>query len=243
MFELKSATKEYDGQRVLGPIDLALRPGATTVLLGSSGSGKSTVLKLMLGLIAPTSGAVEFRGRTVSQQMVGELRRAVGYVVQEGGLFPHLTARQNVELVARRLGWSNSRRLARVDELAALAQLDPSIIDRYPRQLSGGQRQRVGLMRALMLDPGILLLDEPLGALDPIVRADLQAELHAIIEGLGKTAVLVTHDIHEASVLGEEIVLLRRGLIEQAGALEALRDQPKTEFVRRFFAAQGGTPS
>jgi osmoprotectant transport system ATP-binding protein len=167
-------------------------------------------------------------------------RRRMGYVIQEGGLFPHLTAGQNVTLMARHLGWKPDLIDDRVDELTALTHFPATGLDRYPVQLSGGQRQRVSLMRALMLDPEILLLDEPLGALDPMIRAELQGELREIFRTLGKTVVLVTHDMGEAAYLGDTIVLLRGGRIVQSGTLPDLVHAPADDFVHRFLSAQRG---
>src|SRR5262249_22018916 len=164
----------------------------------------------------------------------------VGYVIQDGGLFPHLTARGNVTLMARYLGWDRARIAARVAGLADLTRFPADGLDRYPHQLSGGQRQRVGLMRALMLDPDALLLDEPLGALDPLVRADLQAELRDIFRRLGKTVVLVTHDLGEAAFFADRVVLLKAGRVVQEGGPGALWPRPGDAFVPRFVQAQRG---
>jgi osmoprotectant transport system ATP-binding protein len=166
------------------------------------------------------------------------LRQRMGYVIQDGGLFPHLTARQNVELLARHLGRPRDRISARTDELAALTHFPTDGLDRFPAQLSGGQRQRVSLMRALALDPDLLLLDEPLGALDPLIRAGLQADLKQIFSSLQKTVVLVTHDLGEAGFLGDRLVLLRDGAIVQAGTLAELVRAPADPFVTRFINAQ-----
>jgi osmoprotectant transport system ATP-binding protein len=162
----------------------------------------------------------------------------MGYVVQDGGLFPHLTAAGNVSLLARHLGWTRDRIRARLTELGALARLHADALRRYPAELSGGQRQRVGLMRALMLDPVVLLLDEPLGALDPITRADLQADLRAIFRALKKTVVMVTHDLAEAAYFGDEVVLLEQGHIVQRGSMHDLIGRPATPYVERFVQAQ-----
>ena len=224
----------------LEPTDLTFESHRTTALLGPSGSGKSTMLRLIAGLIAPTSGAVEFEGQTVTPENVRELRRRMGYVIQDGGLFPHLTAVSNVAIMARHLGWPASRTNARLAELSDLTHLSASTLTRYPAELSGGQRQRVGLMRALMLDPEVLLLDEPLGALDPMVRAELQRELRDIFARLGRTVVLVTHDVAEAAFLADRIVLLAEGRVIQEGTIDDLRERPVSPFVTAFLTAQQG---
>ncbi|MFQ5411839.1 MAG: ATP-binding cassette domain-containing protein, partial [Phycisphaerae bacterium] len=194
MIEFQGVTKSFAGVRVLGPLDLHIPLGETTVLIGPSGCGKSTILRLIVGLIAPDGGDVRFEGATVMPDTVMMLRRRMGYVIQEGGLFPHLTARGNVVLMARQLGWDDRRTAERVAELAQLTQFPADGLDRYPVELSGGQQQRVGLMRALMLAPDVLLFDEPLGALDPMIRADLQEDLKRIFQTVKKTVVLVTHE-------------------------------------------------
>jgi osmoprotectant transport system ATP-binding protein len=209
----------------------------TTVLLGPSGCGKSTVLRVAIGLVHPDAGTVSLRGQALTPATALALRRQMGYVVQEGGLFPHLTARGNVTLMAGQLDWPRARIDARLDELLALAQLPADALERYPAQLSGGQRQRVSLMRALMLDPEVLLLDEPLGAIDPLMRAELQNDLAAAFTKLGKTVVMVTHDLAEAAFFGERLVLMRAGEIVQQGSLDDLFDRPADPFVTRFIAA------
>jgi len=208
------------------------------VLLGSSGSGKSTVLRLILGLAAPDEGAVAVDGVPVDASTRATLVKRMGYVVQDGGLYPHLTAFDNVALAAEAQRWPRARIAARVGELADLAGLDADMLQRYPRELSGGQRQRVGLMRALVLDPPILLLDEPLGALDPIVRAELQEQLGRLFARLAKTVVLVTHDIREAARLGHTITLLTAGRVVQHGTFADLAERPASPFVTRFLTAQ-----
>ena len=213
-------------------------PGVTTVLIGPSGCGKSTLLRLMICLIRPDTGTVSFDGRAVHEGDVLELRRHMGYVIQDGGLFPHLSARGNAALLARHLGWDEGRVEARLRELAELTRFPFDGLDRFPAQLSGGQKQRVSLMRALMLDPEVLLLDEPLGALDPIVRSELQGDLRDIFRALRKTVVAVTHDIGEAGFLGDRLVLLREGEILQQGSLQELVESPADPFVSRFINAQ-----
>ncbi len=238
MLSLAQVSKSYRGTPALHPLSLALTPARTTVLIGPSGCGKSTLLRLMIGLIAPDSGTITFGGAVLDARSAPALRRRMGYVIQEGGLFPHLTARANVELMARFLGWDEARRRARVAELAALVKIGDDALDRYPSELSGGQRQRVSLMRALALDPEVLLLDEPLGALDPLIRSELQDDLARIFRTLGKTVVLVTHDLGEAAFFGDTIVLMKDGRIVQQGVPADLVQRPADPFVTRFVNAQ-----
>jgi osmoprotectant transport system ATP-binding protein len=238
LFELQGASKAYNGRPALRPTNLAIPAGQITVLIGPSGCGKSTLLRLLLGLIRPDAGTVLFAGTPVRPDNALAIRRRMGYVVQDGGLFPSHTARRNIALLARYLGWPESRVQARLVELIDLTRFPADALDNFPIQLSGGQRQRVGLMRALMLDPDVLLLDEPLGALDPIVRADLQTDLRRIFRALGKTVVLVTHDLGEAGFFGDRLVLLRDGRIVQQGTLADLTQAPADPFVTRFVNAQ-----
>jgi osmoprotectant transport system ATP-binding protein len=235
---LRGVSKSFARRRVLDAVDLSIAPGRATVLIGPSGCGKSTLLRLMIGLTLPDAGTVEIAGAPLAPARALALRRTMGYVIQDGGLFPHLTARGNIVLLARHIGWDRNRIEHRVRALCELTRFPVEALDRYPVQISGGQRQRVGLMRALMLDPGILLLDEPLGALDPMIRSDLQADLQRIFRSLGKTVVLVTHDLGEAAFLGDWIVLLRDGRIVQQGPLGDLLDRPADPFVTRFVSAQ-----
>ncbi|HEY3268477.1 MAG TPA: ATP-binding cassette domain-containing protein [Armatimonadota bacterium] len=235
---LNNVSKTFDGKTALAPTSLEVPPNRTLVLIGPSGCGKSTLLRLVMGLIGPDAGAVTFDGVPMTPKTSMELRRRLGYVIQDGGLFPHLTAEGNVTLVARLLRWDDLRIRARLSELCALTRLDPQLLDRYPIQLSGGQRQRVGLMRALMLDPEALLMDEPLGALDPVIRSGLQEDLKAIFQRLRKTVVFVTHDMGEAGYLGDEIVLMREGHIIQRGAAQNLLESPAEPFVTEFIRAQ-----
>lgn len=237
MIRVENVSKAYGGQLALAPTTLDFRPG-TTVLIGPSGCGKSTLLRIMMGLIAPDSGRVLVGDRELSPANANELRHLMGYVIQDGGLFPHLTAAGNVTLLARFLKRPDAEIDKRIAELAEVVQLSPELLARYPGDLSGGQRQRVGLMRALMLDPGIVLLDEPLGALDPITRSELQAQLKAIFASLRKTVVLVTHDMGEAAYLGDDIVLMRAGRVIQRGPLADLLERPAEGYVTDFIRAQ-----
>ncbi len=238
MMELIGVSKAYNGVAVLSPLNLEIPAGRTTVLIGPSGCGKSTLLRLMIGLIRPDTGAVRFEGTELTSASAPQLRRRMGYVIQDGGLFPHLSARDNVIIMARHLGWTAERVNSRLVELAELTRFPVDGLERYPAQLSGGQRQRVSLMRALMLDPELILLDEPLGALDPMIRADLQTDLREIFRSLAKTVILVTHDLGEAGFLGEEILLLREGRIVQRGKLEEMIRSPAEGFVTQFVNAQ-----
>lgn len=238
MFELRNVDKRYGSTLALDAIDLVIAAGATTALIGPSGAGKSSVLRMLLGLDWADAGQVLFAGEPLRRETLLEQRQRIGYVIQEGGLFPHLTAAGNVGLLARTLGWNASRVDARMHELATLCQLPFDVLQRYPAELSGGQRQRVGLIRALMLDPPVLLLDEPLGALDPIVRHDLQTEMRALFATLRKTVVLVTHDVAEAAYLADTLVLLRQGRVLQQGNATQLLDAPVEAFVQRFMTAQ-----
>ena len=238
MFELRAVDKRYGRTVALDAVDLRIAAGETTALIGPSGAGKSTVLRMLIGLEWPDSGEVRFDDEPLRREALLEQRRRIGYVIQEGGLFPHLTAAGNVALLARTLGWERARIDARMAELAELCRLPGDALQRYPAQLSGGQRQRVGLIRALMLDPKVLLLDEPLGALDPIVRHELQAQMRELFAELGKTVVLVTHDVAEAAYLADTLVLLRRGGIVQQGPARELLQAPVDPFVREFMTAQ-----
>ena len=238
MIAVENVSKTYNGQTALAPTTLAPAPGKTTVLIGPSGCGKSTLLRLMVGLITPDAGRVVVGGEPLTAQNVEQKRHEIGYVIQDGGLFPHLTARQNVSLLARFLGRPNDGIEARIGELAALVQLPPESLSRFPSGLSGGQRQRVGLMRALMLDPPLLLFDEPLGALDPITRSELQTQLKDIFARLNKTVVLVTHDMGEAAYFGDAIVLMRAGKVVQVGTLDDMLHRPSEKYVTDFIRAQ-----
>ena len=241
-FALDHASKRYGEVVALDDISLDFAAGSTTALIGSSGSGKSTVLRLLLGLEHPDRGSVSADGRILEKAHVLELRRRVGYVIQDGGLFPHLTALGNLALLPRHLGWNAGRIRERAEELAELTHLRHDVLRRYPAELSGGQRQRVALMRGLMMNPDALLLDEPLGALDPIVRHELQDELKGVFEQLGKTVIVVTHDLAEAAWFAQRLVLIREGRVVQDGRFEDLRDRPADPFVTQFVRSQRRLP-
>ena len=236
--QLIGVSKRFGPNQALAAMDLQARPHGITMIIGPSGCGKSTLLRLMIGLIQPDSGVVQLDGMVLSPANVQAVRRKMGYVIQEGGLFPHLSAGQNVTLMARYLDWSSELIQERLDELIDLTRFPRDGLDRYPVQLSGGQRQRVSLMRALMLDPDLLLLDEPLGSLDPMIRAELQEDLRRIFRSLGKTVVMVTHDMGEAAYFGDVIILMRAGRIVQQGTLKELLDSPADPFVTQFINAQ-----
>jgi osmoprotectant transport system ATP-binding protein len=205
---------------ILTDLDFEVFEGETLILLGESGCGKTTTLKMINRLIQPTSGEIFVQGRSTFDWDVIELRRHVGYVLQEAGLFPHFTVGENVTVVLRLLGWGESKRRERMCEMLELVGLDPvCFADRFPHELSGGQRQRVGVARALAADPEIILLDEPFGALDAITRTKLQKEFARLVRELGKTSVFVTHDLHEAMLLGSRIALMDKGKV-------ALLDEP-----------------
>ncbi len=240
MFELRNIIKQFSSVTVLDNVTLEIATGQTTVLLGPSGCGKSTLLRVMLGLVRPDAGEVLFAGEHLALHCMREQRGKMGYVVQDGGLFPHFTCSQNVTLMAHQRGWPRERIEARLEQLTRLARLSPDTLGRYPVETSGGQRQRVGLMRALMLDPEALLLDEPLGALDPITRADLQMDLRAAFQTLKKTVVLVTHDLAEAAYFADTVVLLDKGRIVQQGLLRDLVQRPASPFVTKFVESQRG---
>ncbi len=242
VFEAAGAVKRYGGSVAVGPVDLSVPAGTTTALIGPSGAGKSTLLRMLNGLVWPDAGVIRFRGEPLPREGLPAIRRQIGYVVQGGALLPHLDGRENVALVARFLGWDGGRIDQRIEELASIVRLPADSLRRFPRQLSGGQAQRVSLMRALMLDPHVLLLDEPLGALDPMTRFDLQQDLRDAFARLGKTVVLVTHDLAEAAFLAARAVLLRDGRIVQEGPVAELSHAPADEFVARFVRAQRRVP-
>ena len=238
MIRLRNISKYYRDKQVISSVDLTCESGSTTVLIGPSGSGKSTLLRAIIGLITPDEGEVIIEGELLTQTNVLAQRRRMGYVIQEGGLFPHLSALGNISLMARHLGWNQGKIRLRAKELCSLTKFPEDALGRYPLQISGGQRQRVSLMRALMLDPDIILLDEPLGSLDPLIRRELQSDLKNIFKTLDKTVVMVTHDIGEAGFLGNKIVFINEGEITQTGKIQELLNSPKDPFITRFINAQ-----
>jgi osmoprotectant transport system ATP-binding protein len=240
LVKLVDVRKHYSGTIALHPTNLSIERGKTTVLIGPSGCGKSTLLRLIIRLIEPDSGSIDFNGEPITAETIDGLRRRIGYVIQEGGLFPHMNARANVLLMARHIGRSEDEMQNKLVELCELTRFPGNLLARYPAELSGGQRQRVGLMRALMLSPELLLLDEPLGALDPLVRASLQRDLKQIFTQLQQTVLFVTHDLAEAVYFGEQIVLLNDGRVVQKGTARDLREKPADPFVSQFINAQRG---
>jgi osmoprotectant transport system ATP-binding protein len=242
MITLTDVTKLYpDGTKAVDGLTLEIPGGEITVLLGSSGCGKTTTLRMINRLIEPTSGTIEIDGRDVASMPVHELRRGIGYVIQQAGLFPHRTVADNIATVPRLLGWDKRRQRERAEELVELVGLDPAMADRYPAQLSGGQQQRVGVARALAADPPVLLMDEPFGAVDPVRRGQLQQEFRRLQRELGKTVVFVTHDVDEAVLLGDRIAIMRQGAhIAQYGPPEALLARPANEFVASFIGSTRG---
>lgn len=238
MIRLDGVTKSYGGSIAVDNVSLTILPARTTVLIGPSGSGKSTLLALIIGLELPDAGKIAVDEHPLTPLSALSLRRRMGYVVQDGGLFPHLTAQENICLMAKEIRWPPQRRRDRVTELCALTRFPPTALGRYPIELSGGQRQRVSLMRALMLDPDVLLMDEPLGALDPMIRAELQDELKDIFGRLAKTVVLVTHDLSEAAFFSDAIVLMHQGHVVQQGLFRNLIESPAEPFVGQFVHAQ-----
>ena len=235
---LEDIRKNFDSECVIRNITLQIEEGKTTVLIGPSGCGKSTLIRIITGLIKAEEGKVLIDNSELSESNYLGVRRKIGYVIQKGGLFPHLTAFQNVSIVANYIGWERDKIKKRVEELSALTKFPFDGLRRFPAELSGGQKQRVGLMRALMLNPEFLLLDEPLAALDPLIRYDLQGDLKEIFHSLKKTVLLVTHDLNEAVFFGDTIVLMREGEIIQKGKINDFTNSPSDEFVTKFIKAQ-----
>jgi osmoprotectant transport system ATP-binding protein len=238
MIAVRNLTKQYSDHKAVDDVSFDVQAGETLILLGTSGSGKTTTLKMINRLIEPTSGTITINGVVTSQRSPHELRREIGYVIQETGLFPHYTIADNIALIPRLLKWDESRIRTRVHELMGRLRLPESSLNAYPSQLSGGQRQRVGLARALAAQPSILLMDEPLGALDPVTRNHIRREFRQLDEFRQKTIVMVTHDVQEAFELGDRVGLMDGGKMQQIGTHQDLLLRPVNEFVRQFFADQ-----
>jgi osmoprotectant transport system ATP-binding protein len=240
MIRFEHVTKRYDGaaRPAVDDVSLTVADATTTVLIGPSGCGKSTLLRMVNRLIDPSAGSIEVAGRPVEAGDAVLLRRSIGYVIQSGGLFPHMTVAENVATVPRLLEWTDDRIAARIDEMLVLVGLEPAEFrDRYPRALSGGQRQRVGVARALAGDPPVLLMDEPFGAVDPIARERLQNELLGILKRIHKTVLLVTHDIDEALKLADHVAILDRGTLVQHAPPDEVLLRPATALVAEFVGA------
>jgi len=224
--------------RAVADLDLEVRDGETLVLLGASGCGKTTTLRLINRLVSPSGGRILVNGRDAAMEDPVRLRRGMGYVVQSGGLFPHLDVTRNIGVLCEIEGWSREKIRSRVDELLDLVRLPREVRTRYPVELSGGQRQRVGVARALALDPPILLMDEPFGALDPITRGELQRDFKQLEHLVGKTTVFVSHDLDEAFLLGDRVALLSAGRLVQVGTPEDLEQRPASPLVTQFLSGR-----
>jgi osmoprotectant transport system ATP-binding protein len=238
MIDIQGVSKSFEGQVVINHFDLTIERGEIHVLLGASGSGKTTLLRMIGGVTEPDSGEIILQGKNINLLETRERTTRMAYITQEGGLFPHLCAEDNILLPAKVRRLDKLQIQKKLSKLAMMVDLDLSFLEKFPHELSGGQRQRVSLMRGLILDPEIVLLDEPLSALDPIVRASLQRELRDIFKKLDKTVVMVTHDIQEAAFLGDRITLLNEGRVVQTSNFKELYHNPKDPFVHEFLRAQ-----
>ena len=234
IIRIRGLIKTYGGEYALNGVSLDVKRGETLALIGSSGSGKTTLLKSVNGLVPRDSGDIDVYGKSIDQWDLVKLRRRIGYVIQQVGLFPHYTIEKNIRLVPELLGWDETTISRRVNELLEKIHIPGDMKDRYPDELSGGQQQRIGLARALAADPEIILMDEPFGALDPIIRSGMQREFLNLDSFSGKTIILVTHDMVEAAILSDRICLLEKGIIQQLGTLRQLLFYPENDFVRRF---------
>lgn len=238
MIEIDNITKRYGDNTVVDNVSMTIAPRTITVIVGTSGSGKTTLMRMVNRLVEPTSGTIRIDGEDNRSMPSYELRRRIGYAIQGHGLFPHRTVAENIATVPGLLGWEKSRIDAKVKELLSLFQLDPAAFGpRYPHELSGGQQQRVGVARALAAEPNILLMDEPFGALDPVIRAKAQDDLLAIQKHFGTTIILVTHDMEEAFHLADKIAVMDKGRIVQYAAPEEMLVKPATDFVETLIGA------
>ena len=237
MIEIDRLTKRYGATAVVDEVAFTVPAGSIAAVVGASGSGKTTLLRMINRLVEPSAGRVRIDGQDFRALPVHELRRRIGYVIQSHGLFPHRTVAQNIATVPKLLGWDRARRRKRAGELLELFQLDPATYaDRYPHELSGGQQQRVGVARALAAEPRLLLMDEPFGALDPIIRTKAQDDLRAIQQRLGTTVILVTHDMEEAIRLGDRIAVMEAGRLLQYAPPNAILARPATAYVEALVA-------
>jgi len=240
MIQLDALTKTFPGvpAPAVDRLTLDIPDGTTCVLIGPSGCGKTTTMRMINRLIEPTSGRIVLDGEDVTKIDAVQLRRRIGYVIQQIGLFPHMTIATNIATVPRLLGWDQKKTDARIDEMLTLVGLEPvRFRNRFPRELSGGQRQRVGVARALAADPPVMLMDEPFGAIDPITRANLQNEFLRILRHLKKTVIFVTHDIDEAIKMGDRIAILKDGRLVQYGTPDEILSRPADDFVAEFVGA------
>lgn len=235
MLKFENVSKVYGGEKkAVESVNLHIRKGEFVVFIGPSGCGKTTTMKMINRLIKPSEGKIYLEGKDIMDKNIVELRRSIGYVIQQIGLFPHMTIRENIALVPKLLKWPETKRTARAEELLKLVNMPPEFLDRYPYELSGGQQQRIGVLRALAAEPPLILMDEPFGALDPITRDALQAEFKHLQKTLGKTIVFVTHDMDEAIKLADRIVIMRDGKIVQQGTPDEILLNPADEFVENF---------
>jgi osmoprotectant transport system ATP-binding protein len=242
MLKLENIYKIFNEKEVLHDVSISVPEGKTHALIGSSGSGKTTLLRITLGLVSFDRGYVKINNQALLSFSRSEWSERIGYVPQEGGLFPHLDAKQNITLMAKLKNWPKLKINTRLEELRRLVDLDPPILDRFPHEISGGQKQRVAIMRAAFLDPPLLLLDEPMGALDPLIRRGLQQDLKLIFQRLQKTVLFVTHDLGEAVFFADQITLLHKGRVVQSGSYRDLLLKPTDEFVTLFINAQRTLP-
>jgi len=238
MLELQNISKTFEDRTVLDDVSLLVPKGATHALIGSSGSGKTTLLRITLGLIPFDRGYVKINDQALLSFTQVEWADRIGYVPQDGGLFPHISGMNNVALIPKLRGWRRAQIEERVEELRKIVDLDPEILTRFPREMSGGQKQRVSIMRAAMMNPAVMLLDEPMAALDPLIRRSVQQELKSIFQRLDKTVLLVTHDLGEAVFLAEQLTMLHEGRVVQSGSYRDLLLSPANPFVSQFINAQ-----
>jgi osmoprotectant transport system ATP-binding protein len=243
MISLQHVSKQFggSGDSAVNDLTFHVNEGKTVVLVGPSGCGKTTTMKMINRLVEPTSGKIEVAGKDIMQQDPVELRRGIGYVIQSIGLLPHRTIAQNISTVPKLIGWDDDRIGQRVEELVGVLELDPDLLKRYPSELSGGQRQRVGVARALAVDPPVMLMDEPFGAVDPIVRERLQDQFIEVQRRLKKTIIFVTHDVDEALKMADRVAIMNKGgVLEQYASPRDILSDPANEFVRDFVGLDRG---